>query len=119
MNRGLIPPSFKNAAIKKIKFNEGLILTVNNMSSIQYIINRDVFDIITSKVYYKSNGERLIKFKTHEETECLGKFLEEKNLAKIYEITSYNSKHLYDITNLNIASLMYNCDEIYFTSFID
>jgi hypothetical protein len=115
----LITSSVKNPGSKDIKYNEDLIQTVNKMASVEYVINKDVFDIITKKTYYKANGDKLILFNLHEESENLSKYNKNKNYVKSYEITSHNSRHLYEISILNIASLMYNCEEIYFTNFLD
>lgn len=117
--KSLMTASVKNYAAKFLTVNDALIHTVNKMASVKYIINKDVFDIISKKVYYKANGERLILFNIHEETDKLAKYNKDKNYVKHYEITSHNSRHLYEISVLNIASLMYNCEEIYFTNFID
>ena len=67
-------------------------------------INKDLFDIITNKIYYKENGEELILFNHHLDTEKLGEFYKNKEYAKIYEITSYNSRYLYETSIINPLS---------------
>ncbi len=111
--------SVKNYASRDIRYNKDVVTTVNKMYSVKFRINRSVFDILIKKNYFKSNGEKLLNFKIHDDTELLGKYQNEKNYIKIHEITSYNSKYLYNTTILNIASLMYECEEIYFTNFLD
>jgi len=117
--KSLTTPSFENPDAKFMKYNKDIICTVNKMASVKYIINKDVFDIISSKAYYKDNGEQLVLFNPHLDTEKLGKYNADKDYVKGYEITSYNSRYLYETSILNIASLLYNCEEIYFTNFID
>jgi hypothetical protein len=109
----------ENSQAKYVKPSKELVYTVNKMASVKYAINKDLFDIITSKVYYKSNGNELVLFNPHEDTEKLNQYYKDKNYTKCYEITSYNSRYLYENSILNIASLMYNCEEIYFTNFVD
>ena len=102
-----------------MKFNKTLIDTVNQMGCTEYTINKKVLSIITEKEYFLKGSERLIHFKSHEESELLSKYVEEKNYIKVNEITVYNSKHFYDISILNIARLMNNVDKFYITTSID
>ena len=115
----LITNTYKNPIAKETKFNDDYINTINKLSSTGYKINREVFDIITKKEYYTKDNKRLILFKPHEEASLLSSYINEKNYVKVNEIVSYNSKHLYDTSVLNIARLMLSVDEFFLTVFAD
>lgn len=115
----LVKESIKNPLGKSIRYKKDLISAINKMASVEYVINKEVLDIISSKVYFKENGDKLIYFKPHIDSGLLSRYNNEKNYVKVYEITSHNSKHFYDISILNIAHLMCGCDKLYFTNFID
>ena len=109
----------REEAGKKMKLNKSLIDTINKMGRTGYTINKKVLSIIMEKEYFAKEGEILIHFKSHEESELLSKYVQDKNLIKVNEITAYNSKYFYDISILNIARLMYNVDKLYSPISID
>src|SRR5690348_11046064 len=119
----LISNTYKNPIAKTTIFTEEYINTINKLSSTPYKINKDVFDIISQKVYNIENNKSLVIFKPHEESHLLGDYLnalaKKKDYVKIHEIVSHNSKYLYTSSILNIARLMLNVDEFYFTVFGD
>ena len=81
--KSLLSLSHKNPLGKKMKFNKSLIDTVNKMASTEYSINKKLLSIITEKEYFVKGNERLIHFKSHEESELLSKYVEDKNFIKV------------------------------------
>jgi hypothetical protein len=116
--KSLTSISVKNIAVKSMKYNNSIINSVNRMASTEYIINKQLLDIITKKEYMKGD-KPLIYFRPHSESNRLSKYIKDKNFIKSNEITVYNSKYIYETSIINIAKLMCNTESFYFTNFID
>ena len=110
--------SYENFSVKKMNYSYDNIFTINRMNNIEYRVNNRVLNILIEKEYY-INGNKLINFKSHPETELLNKYRENNNLIKINEITKYNSKYYEDTSIINIAMLYSNIDKFYLNNFID
>lgn len=77
-----------------------VINIVNKLSNVEFCINKDVLNIIANKIYYKiehnNNEVSLIKFSCDKNTSNLLQYFENKDFNIVTEITSYNSKHIYE-----------------------
>lgn len=110
--------SHENYSVKTMNYCNDNIFTVNWMNNIQYRINNKVLSVILEKEYF-INGNKLINFNSHPETELLNKYRESNNFIKINDITKHNSKYYEDTSIINIARLYSDVDKFYLNNFID
>jgi len=112
--------SIENMIANDIKYSQEVLDAVNRIASVEYTINTSVLDIITKNVYFKGKNKLpLVYLEPHSETSMLSTFIADKNFIKVNEITSHNSKHLYDNSVVSVARLMSKVDGFYVTVFID
>jgi DNA-directed RNA polymerase len=116
--KSLRSKSFENIKGNNIKLSNLVIDAVNKIASVEYSINTELLDIVTSNEYFKGKSP-LVYLEPHSETSMLSTFIEDKNYIKVNEITSHNSKHLYDSSIISVARLMSKVEGFYVTVFID
>ena len=105
--KNLISKSIENISVKELIFNDNVMYAVNKLASVAFTINKELLDIITSKDFEKFNKDRVFIYNNkHPDTHNILKYKESKDNLKVKEITSYNSKYLYDNTVISIAKLM-------------
>ncbi|KAI9498533.1 hypothetical protein BDB00DRAFT_968202 [Zychaea mexicana] len=99
-----------------IKFiNKMTIKIVNYMSSIGFNINLKVLDFLMN---LPLNDDLIIRT-LHKETDEMSEIIKKNNKEKEFEITSHNSKFLYNNSILTIAKLYRDVEQFYFTFFLD
>ncbi|KAI9497330.1 hypothetical protein BDB00DRAFT_970603 [Zychaea mexicana] len=91
------------------------IKMVNYMSSIGFNINLKVLDLLMN---LPLNDDLIIRT-LHKETDEMSEIIKKNNKEKEFEITSYNSKFLYNNSILTIAKLYRDVEQFYFTFFLD
>lgn len=116
--RPLFTISHENIASQKIICNKHIIDTVNNLSEVPFTINKEVLEILTSKVYIKDNTQ-LVKLSVHPLTHEIGLAIKTNDYKKVNDITSYNSKHIQDKTVITIAKLFSSTEKFYITIYLD
>ena len=115
----LLTDSHKNTLAGDLCFNKDIINMVNNMGKTKYIINKKLLDIILRQEYFLKDGKKLINFRRHEDSNKLTEYKKKQDFIKVNEITTYNSKYLYETSILQIARLFKDVKEIYMSPFID
>lgn len=111
--------SYENTVVNSLLFTNDVIDSVNKIAGVKYSINTKVLEIISNNIYYKDDNTPIVNLSEHSESNKISSYIHDKNHVKITEITSHNSKYLYESTLINIAKLMSKVEGFYLTIFID
>lgn len=108
---------YKNQGGMKLE-NANLINTINYLQGVEYMINKDVLNIITERI---GSGvlKNIVDIDFHPLTNKMSKIKKDGDDVLLKEILRYNSVSFVNRQILSNAILLKNVDRIYFPIFVD